>query len=418
MKLKVRRNTIKIKRNTTRREKKEILPQIVSLITSGTSVTDILVNSSELIIKNFKSLFYIVYILEENKLKCLIKRTMDENNFFPQQIILNTNEKNELLKLKNPVMNSEKNFSFISEKLNINHNIFCIIVPIINIGEFIGIILIGRENKQYDLKDRNIIFSISSLLAPSFSNTRQIYKKEEIKKQIEALMNISKSIVENSNLTDILKTIVNVVAEVMDYKICSVMLFDEEKQELIIKATQSLSEEYRTKPNLKIGQSLSGKAIKEKRPISAIDVLKEPSYKYPEIARREGLKSMLAVPMIFKSKTIGVINVYTTNEHIFSEDEIKMLSSVANLAAVAIANAQLEEETVKAKDALETRKLIERAKGILMKINNMSEEEAYTTMRKKAMDLCKPLKEIAEAIILSMELNKKISGGKDVSSNK
>lgn len=218
---------------------------------------------------------------------------------------------------------------------------------------------------------------------------------------------------EKSNLEEILKIIVNIVADVMDYKICSVMLYDEEKQELAIKATQALSDEYRLKPNLKIGQSLSGRAIKEKRPISSIDVLKDPNYKYPEIAKRQGLKSMLAVPMIVKNKAMGVINVYTTTEHIFQEEEIKMLLSVANLAAVAIENAKLEEEALKIKDALETRKLIERAKGILMKLNNMTEEEAYTTMRKKAMDLCKPLKEIAEAILLTTEFNKKNPGGKD-----
>jgi response regulator NasT len=80
---------------------------------------------------------------------------------------------------------------------------------------------------------------------------------------------------------------------------------------------------------------------------------------------------------------------------------------VANLAAVAIENARLEEETIKAKDALKARKLIEKAKGMLMKSNNMTEGEAYMTMRKKAMDLCKPLKEIAEAIILTDEIKKK-----------
>jgi signal transduction protein with GAF and PtsI domain len=260
------------------------------------------------------------------------------------------------------------------------------------------------------LKDFTLI---ENVMLPYYNKTGN--KKEDIKKQIEALMSISRCIVEKNNLEEILGLIVKIVAEVMEYKICSVMLYDEEKQELIIKATLSLSDEYKNKPNLKIGQSLSGRAIKEKKPISAIDVLKDPNYKYPEIARKEGLKSMLAVPMLFKNRTIGVINVYTNTEHIFSEEEIKMLSSVANLAAIAIENAKLEAETKKVKDALETRKLIERAKGILMKLNNMTEEEAYTTMRKKAMDLCKPLKEIAEAIILTMDFNKKNSGGKDVS---
>jgi len=415
MKTKIKNNNIKKRNNVVLNRKKEIINHIINLIASGSSITDILVNSSELIIKEFSCSYYIVYILEDNQFKCFIKRSASSDFVIPQQIFLDINEKNEILKIKQPVTNNSVNFIFLSQKLNLKNSVFYIISPIINIGEFVGVMIVGTEKNVYKKEDEKLIFSISSLLASSFLNTRQIFKKQEIQKQIEALMNISRSIVEKSSLEEILKIIVNMVADVMDYKICSVMLYDEEKQELAIKATQSLSDEYRLKPNLKIGQSLSGMAIKEKRPISSIDVLKDPNYKYPEIARRQGLKSMLAVPMILKNKTIGVINVYTTAEHIFSEEEIKMLSSVANLAAVAIENAKLEEETLKAKDALETRKLIERAKGILMKLNNITEEEAYTTMRKKAMDLCKPMKEIAEAIILTMEFNKKKFGGKDVS---
>ncbi len=415
MKTKVRKNTIKKTKTIIIKQEKEIITRIIQIITSGSSITDILFNSSELIIKEFNCSIYIVYVLEDNVLKCLIKRTSNEEVIIPKEIVLDIKEKQEILKIKKPVLNKDEETFTLLQKLQFNSNIFYIVSPIINVGELVGVMITGTENKAYNEQQANLVFSVSSLLAPSFSNTRQVFEKEEIKKQIETLMNISRSIVEKNNLEEILKVIVNLIAGVMEYKICSVMLYDEEKQELVIKATQSLSDEYRTKQNLKIGQSLSGRAVKEKRPISAIDVTKEPSYKYPEIARREGLKSMLAVPMIYKTKITGVINVYTVTEHIFTDDEIKMLASVANLAAVAIENAKLEEETIKVKDALETRKIIERAKGILMRLNNMTEEEAYTTMRKKAMDLCKPLKEIAEAIILTMEFNKKKSGSKDVS---
>lgn len=414
MKKKIKKNKEKRRKNIAISHKKDIINQIINLISSGSSITDILVNSSELIIKEFSCSYYIVYILEDNQLKCFIKRDILSDLVIPQEIFIDINEKNGILKIKQPVKNNSADFIFLSQKLNLKNNVFYIISPIINIGEFIGLMIVGREKENYNTDDEKLIFSISSLLASTFSNAKQFSKKQDVQKQIEALIKISKAIVEKSNLEEILKIIVNIVADVMDYKICSVMLYDEEKQELAIKATQALSDEYRLKPNLKIGQSLSGRAIKEKRPISSIDVLKDPNYKYPEIAKRQGLKSMLAVPMIVKNKAMGVINVYTTTEHIFQEEEIKMLLSVANLAAVAIENAKLEEEALKIKDALETRKLIERAKGILMKLNNMTEEEAYTTMRKKAMDLCKPLKEIAEAILLTTEFNKKNPGGKDV----
>ena len=69
------------------------------------------------------------------------------------------------------------------------------------------------------------------------------------------------------------------------------------------------------KPNAakRISDALAdGKAIKEKKPITVLDVTKEPEYKYPKIAKKEGICSMLAVPMMIKDKVIGVVKAYTT----------------------------------------------------------------------------------------------------------
>src|SRR5438445_13711092 len=105
---------------------------------------------------------------------------------------------------------------------------------------------------------------------------------------------------------------------------------DQEREELRIAATQSLSESYRRKPNLKVGQSISGQALKERRPIAVLDVTKDPGYMYPDLARKEGLCSLLSVPMLVKDKPIGVINSYTSHEHLFTAEEIKVLQAVAH----------------------------------------------------------------------------------------
>ncbi|MFA5857457.1 MAG: GAF and ANTAR domain-containing protein [Elusimicrobiota bacterium] len=227
-------------------------------------------------------------------------------------------------------------------------------------------------------------------------------------KEIEMLSQISKTVVSGRYLSEILKLIVTVTAEMMGSKICSIMLLDEKRQELAIEATQSLSEEYCTKSNLKVGESISGKAVQEETPIAVLDVTKEKDYMYPEIAKKEGLRSMLAVPMMIKNRKIGVINTYTSYEHVFTIEEIKILQSVANQAAVAIENTKLMEENIAAREALETRKLVERAKGILMKELNMDENEAHKTIHKKSMDSRKTMKDVAEAIILSNEIKRNI----------
>lgn len=115
---------------------------------------------------------------------------------------------------------------------------------------------------------------------------------------------------------------------------------------------------------------------------------------------------MLAVPMMVKDRIVGVINSYTSEEHKFTEEEIKILQSVANQAAVAIENTKLMGETLAAKESLEVRKLVERAKGILMQTSGMTEGRAYRTIQQKSMDSCKPMREVAEAIILTLGTKK------------
>ena len=223
-------------------------------------------------------------------------------------------------------------------------------------------------------------------------------------KGFDLLYEVSRAIASNRYLEEILLLVVGMTADLMGSKICSLMLLDEEKHELVIKATQSLSEHYRTKPPIKVGESVSGRAVQKKMPITVCDVTTESGYNYPDIAKMEGLRSLVSVPMMVKNRVIGVLNCYTATEHEFNEEEIRLLVGVANQAAVAIENTNLLAEKIAAVEALETRKRVERAKGILMKRYSVEENEAYRMLQKQSMDKSHSLKEIAEAIILSEEM--------------
>jgi len=227
--------------------------------------------------------------------------------------------------------------------------------------------------------------------------------------QVKALAKISKAIASDLYLEDILRLIVTVTAEVMGSNICSLMLIDEKKKELVIRATQSVSEEYNQKIPLKIGEGIAGKVAAQNKPITVKDVTKEKEYKYQDIARKEGLCSLLCVPLAVKGKPIGVLNCYTSKPHDFNETEIEILMSIANQAAVAIENTELLVKSKIIQEELETRKRIERAKGILMHGEDLTEEEAYLKIRKYSMDNRKTMREVAEAIILADEM-KKLTG--------
>lgn len=223
-------------------------------------------------------------------------------------------------------------------------------------------------------------------------------------KKLEALSKISKAISSDLYLEDILRLIVVVTAEVMKSKICSLWLVDERDQTLKIRATQSMSAEYLKERSLKLGEGVVGFVAQENKPMMSYNVLKEPRYKEKELAQKEGLVSMLSVPMCVKERVIGVINCYTSFPHKFTRSEVEVLTTVANQAAIAIENAGLIMKAKIIEDELISRKVVERAKGILMKEQNLSEEEAFRRIQKKSMDLRKSMREIAEAVILANQI--------------
>jgi signal transduction protein with GAF and PtsI domain len=228
--------------------------------------------------------------------------------------------------------------------------------------------------------------------------------KVSLVKKLEALSTISKAISSDLYLEDLLRLIVVVTAEVMKSKICSLWLLDERDQALKIRATQTMSEEYLKERSLKPGEGVVGYVYMQNKPVMILDVLKEPRFKEKELARKETLVSMLSVPMTVRDKVIGVINCYTSSPHKFTKSEVDVFTTVANQAAVAIENAGLIMKAKMIEDELITRKLVERAKGVLMKQQRLSEEEAFRRLQKKSMDLRKSMREIAEAIILASQV--------------
>jgi len=225
--------------------------------------------------------------------------------------------------------------------------------------------------------------------------------------QIKALTKISKAITSDLYLDDILRLIVAVTAEVMGSNICSLWLVDEKDKTLKLRASQTISREYLKERSLKVGEGIVGQVAREKKPIVILDVMKEPKYKEKTLAKKEKLRSMLSVPLIVRDKVIGVINCYTSKIHKFSENEINILTAVANQAAVAIENTGLMVKTKVIHEELMSRKKIERAKGILMKGDGLTEEEAYLRLQRYSMDNRKTMREVAEAIILAVDIGKK-----------
>ncbi len=228
-------------------------------------------------------------------------------------------------------------------------------------------------------------------------------------KQIEALSKVANLITSGMYLEELLRLIVNVTAEVMNSKISSLMLLDPDKKELVIRATQSISEAYNKKLNVKLGEGIAGIVARDNKPLAVLDVKKDSRYLNQDVAKKEGLCSLVSVPLAVKGRVIGVLNCYTSKKHKFTEAELGVLAALANQAAVAIENAELDLRARSAEEALLTRKLVEHAKDILSQEAHISPSEAYRLIQKQSMDKRKTMREIAEAIVLAREIKNKKS---------
>ena len=220
-------------------------------------------------------------------------------------------------------------------------------------------------------------------------------------------MDISRAITSDLYLEDILKLIVMVTAKVTGVEICSLWLIDESvsPKKIRLKATQAIDPEYVKDRSLELNEGVVGYVVTHKRPLLVADVLKEPRFKEKEMARNLGLVSMAGVPLkVQDEKVIGVLNCFTSNPHIFSETEVNLITTVANQAAAAIINTELMVKTRVIQEELEARKLVERAKEILMRRRNLNANEAFRWIQKRSMDSRKTMRAIAEAILLSEEL--------------
>jgi signal transduction protein with GAF and PtsI domain len=232
-------------------------------------------------------------------------------------------------------------------------------------------------------------------------------KSKTYDKYIKALTDISRAITSDLYFEDILKLIVMVTAKVTGFEICSLWLVDESvnPKKIRLKATQSIAPEYVKNRSLDRVEGVVGFVATHNQSLIIKDVLKEPRFKEKEMAKKLGLVSMLSMPLQVKdNKVIGVLNCFTSEPHEFSETEVNLIAAVTNQAAVAILNTELLVKTKVIQEELETRKLVERAKEIIMQKRKIKSDEAYRWLQKRSMDSRKSMRQIAEAVLLSEEL--------------
>jgi signal transduction histidine kinase len=188
------------------------------------------------------------------------------------------------------------------------------------------------------------IYLATSITRQLWARTRQLarlkQRLESAYNKTQSLYDIAKAVTSTLNFTEVLNTIARLATKAMNAKACSIRLLHEDRRQLGIEAAFGLSEDYLAKGPVDLDKSLVDRGALRGKAVVILDVTKDPGFQYPEEAKKEGIRSVLCVPLTVREKPIGVLRLYTGEIHRFTDEEIDFLSTLAGQGGVAIENAR------------------------------------------------------------------------------
>ena len=222
---------------------------------------------------------------------------------------------------------------------------------------------------------------------------------------VDFLHEISSRIAAADPLHTVLDRIVEFVATVIPCDSCFIYVLESEK--LVLRASRNPHSDLVDRLDLKMGQGITGWVAEHREPVAlASKASDDPRFIPFKNVPEDAFEAMLCTPILCASRVVGVINLQHRLSYRHSDVEVRLLSTVGFLVGAEIERARLETENVQLSDRLETRKAVDRAKGILQRDLSLSESDAYRLMQRESRQRRKSMREIAEAILLSDDLKK------------
>jgi signal transduction histidine kinase len=226
-------------------------------------------------------------------------------------------------------------------------------VPLLVEGTLIGVLNVdSKRPNAFSAEDEELLVAIANQSAQVIQNSWLYQAVAHNARQLESLFSIAQSVISSLSLHEILQRVARDACDLMDTKVCSLMLLNPTRDFLELRACHGAGAEYMNRPPLPVTDSLVGFVVRRRKPLRVYNVQEHEEYLHTEMARKEGLVSLLSVPMVMVDTAIGALSVYSAEPYHFSNQDVKVLSALANLAAVAIDNARLHEKIVDVEEQL------------------------------------------------------------------
>ena len=217
---------------------------------------------------------------------------------------------------------------------------------------------------------------------------------------VDVLHEIGIRLASSDGFHDVLDRVVEFASALVKCDSCLVYVL--EGDQLVLRASKNTHPDVVDRLKLRVGQGITGWVAEHREPVAVAEkAAADPRFQFFHELPEDSYEAFLSVPLTCRGRVVGVINLQHRLPHIYNKRQIRLISTIGFLVGAEIELARLEEANSNLSEQLQTRKVVERAKGILQRELGLSEENAYLTLQRQSRQKRKPMKEIAEAIVLS-----------------
>lgn len=223
--------------------------------------------------------------------------------------------------------------------------------------------------------------------------------------EISFLHEIGSRFAAADSLQTVLNRVVHFVSSVVQCDSCFIYVL--ERDELVLRASKNPHSDVVDRLRLRVGQGLTGWVAEHRQPVAVgCHAFEDPRFQLFNELPEDHYEAFLSVPVLCRGRLVAVINLQHRDPHEHSRNEIQLVATAGFLVGAEIELARLESENTELSERLETRKVLDRAKGILQRDLGMTEEEAYLTIQRHSRQRRRSKREIAEAILLADDLRR------------
>jgi signal transduction protein with GAF and PtsI domain len=235
----------------------------------------------------------------------------------------------------------------------------------------------------------------------NMDNTHAIHSSPEV----DLLHAIGSRMAAADPFHEVLTQVIDCAVSLVKCDSCFVYVLD--GQDLILRASKNPHAEQIDKLKLRVGQGITGWVAQNRAVVAlAQNASKDPRFQFFNELPEDKYQAFLSVPLLCRGRLVGVINLQHIQPHVYKQRDIRLITTVGFLVGAEIEMARLETENSALSEQLETRKLVERAKGILQRDMGFDEERAYLALQQQSRQTRKSMKQIAEAVIMTDEMKR------------